>query len=366
MFIGIQRETWRSAARLFAACTLLACGDSVDDGAAGKGGSDVSPQCDSPDGYVAFDSAHHEAQDKRLAAHLKMLALMDDAVADDGTVDGSKFADALELYTDPVAAADLQTKVQERLDEHLSDQPLVGDRIDATIVAWLEAGQGAETPLQAHLAREWVDKSLQEFFFLSVFHELRLGEREKWDEAYGYYGSGPHNDEDDLAGLALTASELDGTNGTNLGAEVFNALIDGACQLDMALGDDESIDVSTDEGLSDTVAGIDGDLQTLLAYAVGHEAFEMSELIEEGATDTDELFVQSAELQAYFLPLERIMLEAGGDSAMRAAEIRSILDAAPGSDPEAVDVSDTSWIEGFDAARIIELVEAEFDIQVKG
>jgi len=356
----------KRAAVAAALCALAACGDSADDDGGAGNGDDVSPQCSAPDGYVAFDSANHQSQDRRLAAHAEMVALMEAALATGAPVDDSKFADALALYTDPVEAAELQIKVQGRLDEHVAGQPLVGDRIDATIVAWLEAGQNATTVLEANLARQWVDKSLQEFFFLSVHHEMLLGAREKWDEAFGYYGSGASNAEDELAGLALTAFKRDGTNGTTLGADIYNGLIDGACQLDMELEEQDSIDVTSTDLLYDTVRSIDGDLQRVLAYSAGHEAFEMAELLEADPVDTDEIFVKSAELEAFFLPLERNMLDEGGESKARAEEIRTQLDLMPGADPEAVDLTDTTWIDSVDAARILELIEEEFEIEVKG
>lgn len=338
-------------------------------------GTVMAPQCESAS-YLAFDSANHESQDIRLQAHADITELLKEAATDldeDNASDAAdKIAEAREIYTDVSLSADLRTKVQGRLDQHVDGDPLQGDRLDDTIIAWLDHAADAETGLEVDLAAQWIDKTLSEFFFLSVHHELLEGAREKWDEAYGYFGSGPENSEGSLLGLALTAFKRDSTNGTSLEPRVYNNFIDGSCVIATALdeSDEESMDVMDHDELGDIVMDIDTDMQKVLAMSVGHEAYEMDELLEVDADERDnaEIFVKAAELTPFFVPLERIMLDRGGDSAERAEAIREIIDAWPVSDPENLDLENTDWIDevGEGAEEIIEAVEAEFDVDVKG
>lgn len=351
------------------AASLCVTGCSKDK--ANTDGDDVlAPQCDMPDGYIAFDSSNHQNQDLRLAAFHEMTALMSAAVDDEGEVDTAKFTAAKEIYTDETMSADLRTKVSGRIDEHVTGEPSQGDRLDATIIAFLEAGESAATALEAKVAKQWVDKTLQEFFFLSVHHELLAGDRAHWDEAFGYFGSQSDAAEAGLMGLASTASKRDGSNATDLLPETFNALIDGACLLETALTDEDvsELPVADVEGLEAVIEEIDGNVQKVLAYSAGHEAFEMLELIEGGAEDTDSITVKAAELVPFFIPLERIMLDRGGDSADRAATVRAELDKMPTADaqPDTAGLMDTAWIQEVNPQAIIDALDAEFMIEIKG
>lgn len=354
---------------LLACLTWLTFGGCKSDKDADTATEGVSPQCDAPDGYVAFDVGNHHNQDVRLNTYDEMLELMESAVDEDGNVDGDKFVQAKALYMDETASANLRAKVQERKDEHLDGGPLQGDRIDATIVAFLDFGAEASTALEAHVAAEWVDKSLQEWFFLSVYYELVEPTRQHWDEAFGYFGSHSDNDDAKLQGLALSAFKRDATNGTNLEPEIFNALIDGACILDEALtaADAEELALEDIDGLPAVVEEIDGNLQKVLAFYAGHEAYEMQELLDDGA-DTDEVVVKTAELVPIMLPLLRIMEERGGDSADRAEQLKTLLADFPLRDgvPDSDALTDTSFIDSLDLAQLLSILEAEYDIEIKG
>jgi hypothetical protein len=351
---------------------VIAC--SSDDGGGGGGTKPgTSPQCQTST-YLAFDSANHASQDTRVAAHTQMNTLMTGAAADlkagDATAAAKKFTDARALYADPVASAKLQEKVRGRLDEHVPGDPLQGDRMDATIVAWLEYGAKAQTELEAKVAKQWVDKTLSEFFFLSVHHEILLGARPKWDEGFGYFGSGPSNDEAKLQGLASTAFKRDSTNGTNLGPSIFNSFIDGSCELDTALRAEklETLDPLASAKLAPLVEAIDRDLQKVLAFSVGHEAFEMRDLAKASPRDDAETTIKAAELIPFFIPLERIMNAKGGESAKRAGEVRAVLDKIPLSDPKTFAPADTAWIDalGTGPDTILSALEAEYGIVIKG
>lgn len=343
----------------------VGCGsDTDDDSGPAVGATETSLQCDTST-YVAFDVANHANQDIRLDVHAQMNEAMS-ADADPADM----FATAKDLYMDASASADLRAKVMGRLDQHIEGEPLQGERLDTTIIDWLDYGATTTDPTAAAVAQQWVDKSLTEFFYLSVHHELLEGSRKTWDEAFGYFGSGADNEEADLRGFAAVAQKRDGTNGTNLESEVYNGLIDGACALDTALNeqDAEEIDVHSVDALSSLIGDMDRAMQEVLAYSAGHEAYEMAEVLEASEVDTAEAFVKAAELTPYFIPVERIMLDRGGDSADRAAEIRGYLDMMPVSDPESLDVTDTAWIDeiGDAPSRIVELLEEEFEIDIKG
>ena len=354
------------------ALVLGACSGG-DESSEPETGSATLPQCSS-NTYVSFDSGNHANQEVRLQTHASLGSLMKEAAAlhADGNTSGAaqKFSEAKALYTDPVASAKLQEKVQGRLDEHLAGAPSQGDRLDGTIIAWLDKGAAATNELEATIARQWVDKTLTEFFFLSVHHEILAGTKKNWDEGFGYYGSGVDNAESNLLGLAQTAHKRDATNGTNMEAEIYNGLIDGSCELgtELQASGADALELSSVPALKALVDDIDMNMQLVLAYSAGHEAFEMAEVLEASPRDDAELFIKAAELIPFFLPLERIMLERGGESAERAKQIRGYLDAMPVSDPATLDVTDTTWIDALGDApqNIINALEAEYGIDIKG
>ncbi len=337
-------------------CVLLAsaCGSETDDIS-----MDEFAQC-TGGGYTAFDQANHANQDLRVGAYVQMVDLMNQAKADPAQAE-ALFTQAEDLY---INTASLQAKVQGRKDDHLSSQPAVGVQLDETIMAGFASGKLATTTFEVNLAKQAVDKTMIEFFFLSVYHELQAGSRAHWDEAFGYYGSGANND--DARGFAKLADKRDATNGTNLRAEIFNAVVDGSCELAKALdetGTDE-IDNNNHPSVLVAIDAIDSRMQVALAYSVGHEAYEMDELLQGAAGDLTEedqeaVWIKLVELEHYFRPLERIMQAAGGESATRAQSIRTILDQTS--------MSATDWMPGFDASIIIDLLEAEFSgIEIRG
>ncbi len=356
----------RGSVVLVAGLLSAACGDDVGS----QGQNDVIAQCQAT-GYIAFDSANHQNQDIRVGVFSQMNDLMSDAKSD-FTLAADRFARAKNLYTDLASSAKFRDKVQGRNDDHLDGSPLQGDRLDATIIQWLDFGVAATSNVEASVAKQWVDKTLQEFFFLSVHQELVAGSRKNWDEAFGYYGAKADNDEANLEGLANTAFKRDSNNGTNLRAEVFNDLIDGSCEVEKALQEAgaEQIDVTAFIPVDAIIARIDLNLQEVLAYSAGHEAFGMQDIIAGGfdssdAQDTDKMWVKMAELAPFFTPLGRIMAAKGGVSAERATEIRALIDLADFSD-----FSDIAWMTTFatqqGGTRIIELLEAEYGIDIKG
>lgn len=344
---------------LFLALPLVACSGSDDDD-----GDDVTTQpiqCRTAE-YVAFDAANHANQDIRIAAYTEMVDRMK-AAQEDPTTANAVFTDLQEnVYT----RADLRSKIQGRNDDHFDPPRPVGMELDMRIMAGFEAGKTATTAIDVALARQQVDKTLIHFMYLSVYHEMVLGKRSKWDEAYGYYGAPSDNAEGGRQALAAVATKRDGDNGTNLAASIFNGIIDGSCEMAKALdaSGEEELVVADVASLDAVVKQVDEDMLKVLAYSVGHEAFDMVEIqtAAQGNFDADQqdtMRIKLAELDPYFAPLERLMNEAGGDSAMRATMIRNMIDAA---------YADTTlgWMGTFDAQGVIDMMEAEYGIDVRG
>lgn len=311
------------------------------------------PQCDSP-GYVAFDPAHHAAQDTRLAAVAQMKQLFEAAIANP-TEASAKFSAARDLYS---SSAELQVKVQGRTDDHLEARPNVGADLDARIVAAFAAGAAATTAHEVEVQAEILDKAFVEFFFLSIYHELVAGSAETWDEGYGYYGAGPDNDVNSLLGFASVAKRRDENNGTALEALIFQEIVAGSCHLaeHLAAEQVETVNVFADEELAETVETIDAAMVDVLAYSVGHEALEIAGL--QATNDPATAFVKLVELDGFFRPLERLMANGGGESAARASSIRASVDAA-------LSAADASWLAAFDADLIVAAMETERAIDVK-
>lgn len=317
------------------------------------------PQCTSAE-YLAFDAANHANQDIRVNAYVEMVDRMNAAQADPTTA-AAVFTDLQEnVYT----RADLRTKVQGRTDDHFDPPRPVGTYLDDKLMAGFEAGKTATTAIDVALARQAVDKTMIEFFYLSVYHEMVDGTRSHWDEAYGYYGAPSDNAEGGRRGFASVATKRDENNSTSLEPAIFNGIVDGACALALALEDagEDQIDIAETPSVRTIIEQVDGDMQKVLAYSAGHEAFEMVEIQTRIAdfdpADVDEMKIKLAELEPYFAPIERLMIRRGGMSETRANAIRTAIDDALADDTD-------QWMVSFDAQGIIDALEAEYAIDVK-
>jgi len=333
--------------------------------APGSGEGEGEPEgerCDFVE-YVAFDVANYENQQLRVGAHADMVIAMNAAVDDPGLA-AAKFAEVEDLYANTASLAD---KVRGRADVHLAEQPVVGTDLDALITQAITDGKAATSQREVSVAKQAVDKVLTDFFFLSVYFEMTLGARDKWDEAFGYLGAAPDNAEAGARGFALVAKKRDDGNGTALRERIFNGMVDGACVLDGLLDDQgtETLDVGAaeNESLQVIISDVDAAMQEVLAYSAGHEAFEMEELQTQLAATpgdaalADEMYVKLAELAAFYRPLHRTLVERGGDAATLAATIRAEIDAATADDTDA-------WQTTFDASGVVEALEAAFGIDV--
>lgn len=345
------------------ALTAVACGGESPN--SNNSTSQRPIQCRSGE-YVPFDAANQTNQVLRVQAYVDMVALMTTAEAAapfEPSLAATNFAEAKRLYEE---TASLRSKVQERTDDHYDDRPVVGVEIDAAIMDAFAKGASATTSLEAKVARQTVDKQLIHFFYLSVFHEMVLGERSKWDEAFAYAGMASDNAEATRKALAAVATNRDATNNTTLASSIYVGLIDGACALTEALQTQgvESLDYKTVPALLAAVQQVDLDMQRVLAFSAGHEAIEMGELqaqLSSAATPElrEEMWVKLSELDPYFVPIERIMMREGGDSMQRASTIRQMIDAAWASPTD-------DWMSTFDAQAVVQALELQYGIDIKG
>ena len=314
-------------------------------------------QC-SGTGYTAFDAANHAEQDARTQAHVDLMALLEEGV-DDAAVRSDRFAAAQAIYA---STAELQGKVEGRTDDHLDGRPNVGAEIDARIQQAFVDGGAATSTRDADIAAETVNISLIEFFFLSVFHEMVQGQAAKWDEAFGYFGSGADNALDDVRGFALVARDIDAEAGVALEARMFQGIVDGSCTLagKLAAQDVETIDVLNDVDMKAHIDEIDAAARLVLANFAIVEATEIAEKQEDLAASPgdqaliDEARVELHELNLFFLPIERLL---------RAEDDAATADAVRGPIDEALADETDAWVDTFDAAAVIETLRAHFEIE---
>jgi hypothetical protein len=210
-------------ARIFVASaavmvSILGCGETDTEEEA------KSSVCEAP--YQPFDTANYQNQILRVGAYTEIVGIRksDDFKASD-------FERIEELYQ---TAASLQEKVQGREDDHdYASTVAIGALLDQEITEAIAAGtSNDEIAVQGQV----VDKTLQRFFYLSVFHEMMKsqntdntadGIEKGWDEAFGYFGL--NNDGDTPTGIAATIQKRDIEFGFTLMSDVFNGLLDGRC-----------------------------------------------------------------------------------------------------------------------------------------
>lgn len=188
--------------------------------------------------------------------------------------DPSKFGS---LY---VETANLSVKVQGRKDVHSYANPVeLGKKLDAAICAAIEAGAKAgATPRDSVGSIDWhaqiVDKSLQHFFYASLFNYLLDGSRKGYDEGVGYYGMSLDGAEG--IGLAGTVASRDGNCGTTYASQIWGLLRSGRDKLDAALiaegktGNEDKLSKPTAE-LQALASEIDSKILEVLALSLGRE-----------------------------------------------------------------------------------------------
>lgn len=204
----------------FFAVVLAACdGGETDD-------TDTSATCGAP--YEPFSAANYENQLLRVAAFEQIVAIRK---SEDFSSDS--FAAIGTLYT----TAELNAKVAGRTDDHAyAETAAIGAALDADITAAISAGAaGTDIGVQGQI----VDKTLQRFFALSIYHEGRKAAdtalpaeevAKGWDEGFGYFGVS--NDGVTATGIAGTLAKRDEEFGLSLVDTAFNSLVDGRCALE--------------------------------------------------------------------------------------------------------------------------------------
>jgi hypothetical protein len=336
----------------YSALAVLAAGCGQDPG------QSALPQC-AGTGYHAFDPANHASQDRRVEAFQNIHVLLDQAQADPATA-ADRFTAAETLYQD---SASLKAKVQGRKDDHLASKPETGKTLDQQIAAAFADGRAATTAFGVALARTAVEVPLLQFFYLSVYKELIGGAAKNWDEAFGYFGSG--TDAKSPKAIAMLMVDHDKQYGTKLYDEVVDGLVRGSCLLGQELeakGVTE-IYVETNPELWPLIQGVDRRLQVVLAAAASSAASRIAAVQSaaggKAATVEQEqaAWLGLSELSHFLDPIERVMLEQGGESKARAEAMRQVLAAA--------NYSTSAWLADFNVKIIVDGIEAEFGVTSK-
>lgn len=318
----------------------------------------VSQRCQSPAEYLAFDAANHAPQDLRLTRIDEIVALFDQAAADISKASGNA-ATALTIYK--ATDANLQAKVQGRLDMRSSPPQAVGAEIDKAITDAIEKMRTATDPQDVKVAKQYAEKAgFQRFLYLSVMEELlKEPSKKHYDEAYGYMGSGQTNAEAGRKGLAKLATRRDDNNGTTLAAELFALVLDGSCALETALTSLKKETMAANESAQYAQAAqqIDTKLQLVFAYSVGHELIDYIK----AGTDAKSAQIKLAEADGFLKSMEPSMQAAGGAKAALATELRAAIDATLA----AARPDSTDWISTFNAQEFLDKLEAAYAIDVK-
>ena len=316
----------------------------------------TSPQCEGS-AYTAFDLEHLQGPTAQIADQTQMQALLEEALGDSALA-ADRFAAAQALY-----AQRLQAAVRSAADDRLATGTPVGSAIDERIVSALAAGAAATTEFDIELAAETIDKALTHFFFVSVLQELGQGEAEHWDRAFAYFGADAANDLDRTQAFAGVAKRRDGNNGTAFEGAIFQNLVEGSCVLATRLlsAEADSVDVGADAELSALVDEVDVAMRRVLAASVGHEAKEIAAIQLELPSSPDDSAlpntarVKLVELDGFFIPIELLLRAAGKDAVADA--VRSPLDAALADQTQA-------WLDSFDGATMVTVLETEFAIAI--
>ncbi len=322
----------------------------------------VSAQCNETIAeYTAFDVTNHEPQDKRLVAIDEMMALF--AQAESDWTKSATVAEAIRAkYKDSTTA--IQAKVLGREDKHFSgDDAKVGQTIDTAILGSLNDLAAATKTLDVSLAKQRFQKAgIYRFLYLSVMEELYEPSLKHYDEAFGYLGTGASNAEAGRKGLARLATSRDGNNGTTLSAELFALIKEGSCIIQGALkakGTDTLAAPSDDEQYARFVQRADAKLQSVFAYSIGHELYD----IDLNKTKPDTAYIKLVEGEGFFRTLEPYMKNApaGSAKAVLAAKLRTAFDSAIAK----AKAGDTTWITDIKATELLGELETAFAIDVK-
>jgi hypothetical protein len=251
--------TLRTALTLsFLLCAALPTGCVVE----GDDDDSAAAECSAP--YQPFEAGNYQNQLLRVGAYTQIVAIRK---AEDFS--SADFVTIEDLY---INTADLQSKVQGRGDDHdYAEAGSIGDTLDGEIVAAIAAGKADDA---IKVQGQIIDKTLQRFFYLSVFHEMMKSQAAAaaapdveagWDEGFGYFGVA--NDGADQSGIAATLGKRDLEFGVTLVSDVFNGLVDGRCLV-------ADVDYA---GLVPIIDDVDISMLRGFALSVVHEMDEYSD-----------------------------------------------------------------------------------------
>jgi hypothetical protein len=233
--------------------------DTHDGGADGATPSNV---------YVPFSPSNLQAQQARVGIYEELVAARK-AMGFDKTKCGDVAAPAAgtlaEIYTrnDAIGGV-LRDKVKGRVDDHGYNQGAkIGMAMDEIITrALADCSAGKLDPVPAG---QLVEKTLQWFFYASVYHELTLGQKvdgespAKWDEAFGYYGRSA--DGATSRGISGTAKKRDENFKTTLNDAIYRGFIDGRGHVAAKHG----------SGVAEVATKIDNNLLAVFALSTARE-----------------------------------------------------------------------------------------------
>jgi hypothetical protein len=310
--------------------------------------------------YLAFDVNNHAPQDKRLKAIDDMIALYGEAEKDITTV-GAKADAVMALYTS--TDTNLQAKVKGREDKHFSgDEAKVGQAIDTAILGAIADLRNAKSSTQVKVAKQRLEKAgFYRFLYLSVLEELYEPSYAHFDEAYGYFGSGPANTAGGQKGLSRLASRRDANNGTTLNVELFDMLREGSCTIESALKAKgvDTMEFSDNADYAKFVQNFDEKLQRVFLYSVGHELVDIAA----NRSKPNDALVKFAEADGFLVTLEPYFKSASAGAAKYEAitQMRSAIQAAYVK----INQNDPTWVNDFPAEDLLLKLENAFGIDVK-
>jgi hypothetical protein len=330
------------------ALSLAAC-EGDDDTTTIDAGAAPDAPLETPDAkpttYTPFSASNMEAQQARVGLYQEIAAIRKDKAFDKtkcGDLAGTPAAGTLaEVYTRADATAGvLRDKVKGRKDDHSYNAGatlgVTMDEVISKALADCHAGT-----LEAKLAGQLVDKTLQWFFYASVYHELvetlKAAEPgEKWDEAFGYYGRSPDGTASN--GIAGTAAKRDTDYGLTLNNTIYDLFISGR----------DKVASKDTTGMTTSGEDIDKNLLLIFAYSTAREFVELPG----AATDLDKA-VKLAEGKAFFQIIEPYLEHSAKADA---DAIRAEIDKFDLAKPETV--------KDINASDIVKKIETAFGIDV--
>ncbi|MBI4510006.1 MAG: hypothetical protein HY698_10260 [Deltaproteobacteria bacterium] len=338
---------------LFSAAAL-ACGgdehhhDQLDAGTT-VDASTGDAKASSPDGaaatsYIPFSASNMAAQQARVGIYEEIVAIRKATGFDKtkcGDIAGTPAAGTIaEAYTrNDATGGVLRDKVNGRKDDHAYNKDAtIGTTMNAIITEAITKCHAGT--LSAALAGQFVDKTLQWFFYASVYHELALTSAggdtapAKLDEAFGYYGRS--TDGATSRGISGTAKKRDDNFGLTLNNTIFQLFLQGR----------DEVAAKNFAAVTETAKKMDQNLLAVLAYSV---AREFKELPADAAPD-----VKLAEGKNFFNIIEPYMLKGSTAETKTDAEyIRAQIDKTTFDKAKEID-----------AAGIVSRIEKAFGIDV--